>query len=102
MKNSKSKQEIEMRFSKEMDLASEIERLADDLSRVANSGVEPALLVLQNSLKGDAGGSMGFAGKKTTDRIYRTADDLLRVATSIRTTADIVYKAEKAAAGLCF
>ena len=93
----KSKYEIEMDFSRAISQAQELERLAGDLSRIANSGVESALLVLKNSWRGDAGESIELAGKRTTAEIYRTADDLLRVARNIRNTADIVYKAEKSA-----
>ncbi|MCR5688181.1 MAG: hypothetical protein K6G58_09185 [Lachnospiraceae bacterium] len=98
----KSKREIEMDFSRAINQAQELERLADSLSRAANSGVESALLVLKNSWRGDAGGSIELAGKRTTAEIYSTADDLMRIARNIRATADIVYKAEKAAASVCF
>lgn len=98
----KSKFEIEMDFTRAIDQADELEHLANDLSRIANNGVESALLVLKNSWRGDAGGSMELAGRRTTADIYRTADDLMRVAKSIRQTADIVYKAEIKASNLCF
>ena len=98
----KTRQEIEMDFSKAIAQAQALEHLADDLSRIANNGVESAILVLKNSWRGDAGGSMTLAGKKATDEIYRTADDLMRVARNIRSTADIVYKVEKSAMKLCF
>ena len=100
--NHKTKQEIEMDFTRAMNQAQELEILAHDLSRIANNGVESALLVLKNSWRGDAGGSMEVAGKETVSEIYRTADDLLKVANNIRRTADIVYNAEIAATGLCF
>ncbi len=98
----KSRKQIEMDFSRAISQAQELETLADNLSRMANSGVESALLVLKNSWRGDAGESMELAGKKTTADIYRTADDLMMVAGSIRKTADLVYNAEKAAISLCF
>ena len=98
----KTKQEIEMDFTRAMNQAQELEILAHDLSRIANNGVESALLVLKNSWRGDAGGSMEVAGKGTVSEIYRTADDLLKVANNIRRTADIVYNAELAATGLGF
>ncbi len=100
--NHKTKQEIEMDFTRAMNQAQELEILAHDLSRIANNGVESALLVLKNSWRGDAGGSMEVAGKGTVSEIYRTADDLLKVANNIRRTADIVYNAELAATGLSF
>ncbi len=93
----KSKREIEMDFTKAVNQAQELEALADSLSRIANSGVESALLVLKNNWRGDSGGSIEVAGKKTIAEIYSTADDLLRVAHNIRHTADIVYNAEIAA-----
>ena len=98
----KSKYEIEMDFSRAISQAQELEKLADSLSRIANGGYESALLVLKNSWRGEAGESIELAGKRTTADIYRTADDLMRVARNIRSTADIVYKAEKNALKLCF
>ena len=100
--NHKTKNEIEMDFTRAIDQAVELEHLADDLSRIANTGVESALLVLKNSWRGDAGESIELAGKKTKAEIYGTADDLIRVAKKIRTTADIIYRAEKKAADICF
>ena len=91
-----------MDFAKAIDQADELEHLAEDLSRIANNGVESALLVLMNSWRGDASRSTELAGKRTTADIYRTADDLIRVARNIRSTADIVYKAEIKAVNLCF
>ena len=91
-----------MDFTRAMNQAQELEILANDLSRIANNGLESALLVLKNSWRGDAGGSMELAGKATVSEIYRTADDLLKVANNIRRTADIVYNAEIAATGLSF
>ena len=98
----KTKLEIEMDFTRAIDQAIELEHLADDLSRIANNGVESALLVLKTSWRGDAGESMELAGRRTTTDIYRTADDLMRVAKSIRSTADIIYKADLKAANLIF
>ncbi len=97
----KSKYEIEMDFSRAITQAQELEKLADNLSRIANSGYQSALLELKNSWRGDAGESIELAGRSTTTDIYRTADDLMRVARNIRSTADIVYRAEKNALNLC-
>ena len=99
---SKTKREIEMDFSKAISQAQELETLANDLSRIANSGVESALLVLKNNWRGNAGGSTELAGKRTVAEIYSTADELLQVAQNIRRTADIVYNAEIAAISVCF
>ncbi len=100
--NNKTRQQIEIDFMRAIDQAQELEHLAHDLSRIANSGLESAILVLKNNWRGDTGESMEVAGKKTIADIYRTADDLVRVAKSIRLTADLVYQAEKKAVELCF
>ncbi len=100
--NRKTRNEIEIDFSRAMDQAQELECLAADLSRIANNGVESALLVLKNSWRGDTGESMELAGKRTITEMFSTADDLIRVASTIRKTADIVYKAEKGAMELVY
>ncbi len=98
----KTRQEIEMDFSRAISQAQELENIADDLSRAANRGVGAALLVLKNNWTGSTGESIELAGSRMNADIYRTADDLIRIAKNIRTTADIVYRAEKAALSICF
>ena len=98
----KTRQEIEMEFTRAIDQATELERLAVDLSRIANRGVEPSLLVIRSSWEGGASESISYEGKKAMTDLYRTADNLLRVSRNIRATADIVYRAEKSAMKLCF
>ena len=72
----KSKEEIEIEFSKAIDQAMELENLAEDLSRIARGGMESALMILKNNWRGDTGGSIELAGRRTTAEIYSTADDL--------------------------
>lgn len=91
-----------MDFLRAMEQARELDRLADNLSRIANSGVESALLVLKNNWRGEAGESIELAGRNTTADIYRTAEDLVDTARSIRTTANIVYRAEKSAINMIY
>ena len=98
----KTKNEIEIDFTRAIEQAQELENLAENLSRVANNGVESALLTLKNNWRGDTGESIELAGRRTISEIYGTADDLMQIARNIRSTADIVYKAEKKAADLCF
>ena len=98
----KTRQEIEMDFTRALDQAQELERLAVNLSKIANSGVEPSLLVLKNSWRGSASQSMNLEGNRAMNDMFRIADDLLQVAKNIRTTADIVYNAEMKAMKLCF
>ena len=98
----KTRHEIEMDFARAISQAQEIENIADDLSRAASRGAGPALLVLKNNWRGSAGESIELAGNRMNTDIYTTADDLMRIARNIRKTADIVYRAEKAALNICF
>ncbi len=100
--NDKTRQEIEMDFTRAVEQAGELEKLAVDLSKIANSGVASSLLVIKSSWKGSASQSISYEGNKAMNDLYRIADELLRVARNIRETADIVYKAEKSAMKLCF
>ena len=50
----KTKYEIEMDYLRAMDQAKELDRLAADLSRIANNGIESAFLILKNNWRGDS------------------------------------------------
>ncbi len=98
----KTKYEIEMDYLRAMDQAKELDRLAADLSRIANNGIESAFLILKNNWRGDSNESIELAGRNTTAEIYRTAENLANTARSIRSTANIVYRAEKSALNLIY
>ena len=100
--NNKTRQQIEIDFMRAIDQAQELEHLAHDLSRIANSGLESAILVLKNNWRGDSNESIELAGRNTTAEIYRTAENLANTARSIRSTANIVYRAEKSALNMIY
>lgn len=95
--NFKSKEEIEIEFTRANDQAEELEQIALELSNIAKSDVENAMVMLSGNYRGDNGRLFVAKGKTLTHEIYETADDLLKVAKSIRETADIIYRAEKMA-----
>ena len=97
----KTKQEIEIDFLRAINQAEELENIADSLSQIANLHVDNAVKVLKKGWKGENANEYIKRGGELTDDIYETAENLLKIAKSIRTTADIVYKAEKAAANCC-
>ena len=58
------------------------------------------LLVLAASWHGDNANYYADKGKNMTADMFETADDLIKVAKSIRMTAGLVYHAERAAVNI--
>lgn len=98
----KTKEEIEIDFSRAISQAQELEQIAQELSNIANAHLEGAFAMLRNSWKGDNQTVFDQKGETITNEMYDTADEMIRVAKSIRTTADIVYRAEKSALAICY
>lgn len=98
----RSKEEIEIDFSRAISQAQELEEIAKQLSNIARGHVEGAMAMLEASWKGENANAFEKKGKVITADMFDTADDLIKVARNIRTTADIVYRAEKAAIQICY
>lgn len=98
----RTKEEIEIDFSRAISQAQELEQIATELSNIANAHLEGAFSMLRNSWKGENQAIFDRKGDVITTEMYDTADDMIRVAKSIRATADIVYRAEKSAMSICY
>ena len=101
-KTMKSKSEIEMDFERAVSQAEELEELSKELSKIATEHVKGALRLLMVGWQGDNSELFVEKGNMLTSEMIETADDLIKVAKNIRSTANIVYTAEKAAAQLGF
>lgn len=93
----KSKCEIEMDFSRAVSQAEELETLSKELNKMAVEHIRGALKMLMFSWQGDSADMFFEKGDVLTNEMLETADDLIKVAKNIKTTANIVYNAEKAA-----
>lgn len=93
----KSKQEIEMNFSRALSQAEELESLSKELSQMATEHVKGAIKMLMFNWQGDNSKLFVEKGEVLTNEMLETADDLIKVAKNITTTANIVYNAESAA-----
>lgn len=93
----KSKQEIEMNFSRALSQAEELENLSKELSQMATEHVKGAIKMLMFNWQGDNSKLFVEKGEVLTNEMLETADDLIKVAKNITTTANIVYNAESAA-----
>ena len=69
---------------------------------MATEHIRGAIRLLMLNWKGDNAELYCEKGEKLTHEMLDTADDLIKVAKSIATTADIVYTAETAAIGMGF
>lgn len=98
----KTREEIEIEFTHAINQAQELENIAGKLSSIANSNVEDVFSNLENGWNGDNAKLFVKKGGGLMKDIFDTADELILVAKSIRNTADIIYKAEKAAIQICY
>lgn len=96
------KREIEMNFSRAISQAEELENLSKELNHMATEHIRGALRMLMFNWQGDNAELFSEKGNEITDEMLGTADDLIRVAKNIASTANIVYNAEKAAMQLGF
>lgn len=96
----KTKEEIEIEFCKANDQAAELEKIAEELSNIANTDVNNALSIISESFQGENGKNFFAKGKAIPGDIFDAAQELLKIAKTIRETSDIIYRAEKRAIGL--
>lgn len=93
----KSKEAIEIEFAKAINEAQELENVAKSLTSIANSIITKETVILEKAWKGNNSMALSMKGRDLSTDIFDVAQNLYTVAKSIRTTADLVYKAEKAA-----
>lgn len=89
-----SRYQIQMDFTRATQKANELDGIADNLSRLADTDLQNTLDGLNNDWKGDNAGEYikkGFALKEDMDR---TVKDIRETAGTIRTVAKNIYDAE--------
>lgn len=89
-----SRHQIQMDFTRATQKANELDGIADNLSRLADTDLQNTLDGLNNDWKGDNAGEYikkGFALKEDMDK---TVKDIRETASTIRTVAKNIYDAE--------
>lgn len=89
-----SRHQIQMDFTKATQKAKELDDIADNLSKLADTDLQNTLDGLNNDWKGDNAGEYikkGFALKENMDK---TVKDIRETAGTIRTVAKNIYDAE--------
>lgn len=98
----KTKEEIEIEFSKAYAQAQSIEEVANTLIGLANTISTKDMTYFEKAWKGENAMLLGMKGRDLSERIFGAAQDLVKVSESIRFSADLIYKAEKSAAMLAY
>lgn len=98
----KSRRDIEMNFTRAVSQAQELEQISKELSEIATAHMAGALEMLSINWKGDNANAFKDKGKILTDEMLDTADDIIKVANSIQSTAKLIYNAERTAMQLGF
>ncbi len=91
------REQIEIDFAKAVERAETLEGMAMELYRLAKSDLPQTMQLLQNSFRGSNGESFAGKGAKMGIALFDTADGLMKTARNKRFTAELIYRAEKAA-----
>ena len=90
-----SLQSIEMNFAEARRQAEELEQIAGSLNTLLNSSFQPCLRGIAAGWKGENAQVFCKKGAAVGENIAKSAQDLARVAETIRQMAENTYRAEK-------
>lgn len=93
----KSKETIEIEFAKAIGEAQELENVASSLADIGNSIITKDMVMLEKAWKGNNALLLSMKNRTLAEDFFEAAQNLYSVAKSIRKTADLIYRAEKAA-----
>ena len=86
--------QITMDFNSAKSKASELERIAADLKRLANTDLDGTMTNLSSDWKGDNATAYIRKGQNLKEQIQRTAASLEKTASTIRSIAQNIYDTE--------
>ena len=88
---------IEIDFARAIARVDELEAMAGELYELAKGDVSLTLTLLARSFRGENGKLFLQKGKQMAPEIFELADQMHKAASNIRFSAEVIYKAEKAA-----
>lgn len=94
----KSSYAIQMEFSEAIRQAENLEKIARDLNKAANTMLENALSGIKSSWNSDSSSEYLKKGKKVQGELRKRAKDLSEIAEDVRTIAKNTYETERRAA----
>lgn len=87
--------EIEFDYQKAIAQAGELESIAQSLKKVGNDTLESSLNTIKGNWEGENSKAYCTKGNKLKIKIVKTAGDIEKAASTLRTIAKNVYDAEK-------
>ena len=99
---SKTKEAIEIEFSRAISQADELDSVAASLSQLASSLSYGEMERLKKSWKGGNADMVILKWQELSQDMYDTAQNFMQISSAIRNTAALVYKAEKSAMYLAY
>ena len=93
----KSRAAIEFDFRQAMNRADELDQVASEMKRMANNDMQSSLQQLSAAWKGEAASAYLTKGGRLKEKVLKSAGDLNKTASTIRSVARRVYNAEMAA-----
>lgn len=93
----RTRQDIEMNFINAVSVAEELKNLSGKIDDMINKNFVRIFSDIAGNWQGENATVFNEKGDDYILGMLETADDLEKVSKNIRTTADTVYKAEKAA-----
>lgn len=88
---------IEIDFARAVRKAEELEQFAEHLLTLTRNGLNPALEMVAAGWSGDNAELFLKKCAGMEPNLLKISDELFKVAGNVRLTADIIYRAEKAA-----
>ena len=88
---------IEIDFARAMERSQEMEEIASEMVAIARSDVPDTLALLSAGFGGENGTAFYEKSRNLEPSLFETAQQLVKMAQSIRFTAELIYRAEKEA-----
>lgn len=90
----KTKQQISMDYQRVLSLTSELDRLADELSKEIGEKTDENLGLLRSGWEGDNASEFSLKIGQLQGNSKKTADAIKKISAGIRSNANMVYNAE--------
>ncbi len=97
----KTRREIEIDFVKACNQSKELIDISRSLFKIAQSDMAETMAMMRTSWQGENAGIFYNKTEQLRDELMNNAEDLVKIANHIHHTADIIYRAEMIAIGVC-
>ena len=97
----RTRKDIEIDFVKACNQSKELMDISQSLFKIAQSDMTETMVMMRSSWQGENARSFYDKTEQLRDELMCNAEDLVKIANHIHHTADIIYRAEMIAIGVC-